>query len=83
MGSDVLVYPNPFADNINIRFAFDEEQQVSIEIFNMAGVKVYAEKTKVYSMGVHTKSIPTSSFVSGAYILNVSGSINKSLILTK
>lgn len=82
-GSDVLVFPNPFGDNINIRFAFDEEQQVSIEIFNMAGVKVYAEKTKVYSMGVHTKSIPTSSFVPGAYILNVSGSINKSLILTK
>ena len=79
----ILAYPNPFTDYLNIRFTLDSEQKVSITLFNMSGNQVYAEKPKVYTAGTHTVPISTGPYAKGAYILNISGSLNKSLILIK
>ena len=48
--SDFVVYPVPFKDNINIKYLFDSDSVVEIQIFDMKGALVFKYKdSEVYS----------------------------------
>lgn len=75
-GSNVLVYPNPVADVLNIKLLTDENQQGRIEILSIEGRVVHAEMitsdTQVYQ-------IDASSLPKGLYLCRI---INGKLIET-
>lgn len=39
---DIRIYPNPFDDMVNIVYNSQDTQTISVEIFNVAGMKVYS-----------------------------------------
>lgn len=47
------VYPNPFNAEATIRFALENEDKVSINIYDMTGKKVWARSDK-YQAGIHS-----------------------------
>jgi len=58
---NLINFPNPFQEQTEFRFNHnkpDEELEVNIQIFNLAGKLVYELNTPVYSGGFQTEPIP-------------------------
>jgi len=66
------IYPNPFENTIRIDFDLANKQNISIEIFNVAGVKVYSGSKKNYPNGKNSTSIQVN-LIKGIYTLYVNG----------
>ena len=68
---DVTQYPNPFANETNVRFSLDEASNVSYTITDMTG-KVIATVNKGNLMsGNHTITVDGSSLANGIYYFNL------------
>ncbi|MFA5417367.1 MAG: C25 family cysteine peptidase [Bacteroidales bacterium] len=50
----VTTYPNPFNDQVTLKFNLDEKATVSLEVFDLTGRMVYATEPKVMSTGLQT-----------------------------
>ncbi|MEM7161928.1 MAG: T9SS type A sorting domain-containing protein [Bacteroidota bacterium] len=66
----VNVYPNPANDNVTIAFNLDSESQVSFEMYNLIGEKVYVS-TQQNFVGNNNVNIDVSSLSVGIYTLNM------------
>jgi hypothetical protein len=69
--SSIVVYPNPFAENIIIE-GFQPNEAYNIEILSLDGRLVLSSEN-VCIFDDSKKTINTSSLCAGAYILNVQG----------
>lgn len=79
-------YPNPFNPSTTISYALDAPSRVSINIYNMLGVKVATLEDGFRSAGEHTISFDASSLSSGIYIYRLtsgSNSLTKRMTLLK
>ena len=47
-------HPNPFNPNTTIAFVLEDEQQVSISVFDLEGRRVATITDQVYGPGVHS-----------------------------
>ncbi len=63
------MYPNPTTANTNIALQLDKEQNVTVEVFNMLGEKVYSDNQGNISAGNHTIIINGSSLQNGVYFV--------------
>jgi len=65
------VYPNPFNPETTIRFAVQEKQNVSVEIFSLLGQKIVTLENKIYDKGEHEVKWKAEKFSSGFYLIRI------------
>lgn len=81
---NINIYPNPSNGKVNVAFSLKELQNVTIEVFNVIGQKVYGNHFDKLSAGQHIIAIDTKGFVSGIYMIRLiseSGTVTKKLIV--
>ncbi|HKR03751.1 MAG TPA: T9SS type A sorting domain-containing protein [Bacteroidia bacterium] len=89
-GSDLFSYsvsPNPASDNAIVRIVSSNDDQVSVDIYNMVGKKM----AQAYNETVHAQeemkfNINTSDLSNGIYIININTSVKtyqQKLIVSK
>jgi hypothetical protein len=66
----IQVYPNPTSDLLNISFNSELQSNVTIEIIDMTGKKIYSE-TSVVQIGSNVRSVFTNKFKSGIYFVKI------------
>ncbi len=69
--SSVQVYPNPAADNAMISFSTAKEANVTIEIVNTLGAKIFAQTYGVRAAGVQMVPVSLSELSNGVYMVNI------------
>ncbi len=81
--SSVNAYPNPFNDMLNIVIDAAENDNVTINVYNVSGQMIYTTNTQV-SNGENNIEIATSNYGAGVYFINVVGnSINETIKVVK
>jgi flagellar hook assembly protein FlgD len=65
-----MVYPNPFNPVTTIAFSLSEQQNVTIEAYNVKGQKVATVHQGSMDKGDHTLTWNASDLPSGIYYLN-------------
>jgi len=68
-GVSFNLYPNPTNNNTNVAFSLDKDQNITVEVYNMLGEKVYSDNEGLLSSGQHTISINGSNFQNGVYFV--------------
>ncbi len=63
------IYPNPFADKLEVALAAPAKTKVVMELRNELGITI---ATKTYSAGTRQITIPTSQLPAGVYVLRMS-----------
>jgi hypothetical protein len=69
--STFSLYPNPASDFTNIEFILEQNENVSISVYDMMGKVVYNNDLGNTINGYHTQQMDFSGFQSGMYILNL------------
>jgi hypothetical protein len=67
--SDVVVYPNPFQNQFALKLLSQDVSEVSIEIHNLTGMKIY-EGTQKLSKGVNNIPLELSNQPAGIFLLS-------------
>ena len=70
-GFSFSLYPNPANSNINIAYQLESEQNVTVELFNMLGEKVYDDNEGLSSAGQHSMVLNTEQFEPGIYFVRL------------
>lgn len=70
--SKLQVYPNPASAVVNYSVTSHSSDQLTVQIYNLAGVLVSARE-EVIAAGVTQQSIAISNLKSGNYILKITG----------
>ncbi len=65
------VYPNPFRDELHIRFTVVNDDPVWFRFRDLTGRETAAFSFR-YSVGTHTVSLPTATLAAGLYLLEYS-----------
>ena len=74
---EILMFPNPVSNTINLKFESSSVENLSVEIITMDGRKLLSTSLSNYEI----KSIDTSTFSSGIYLTNFYA--NQALIASK
>ncbi|NND76866.1 MAG: T9SS type A sorting domain-containing protein [Flavobacteriales bacterium] len=64
------VFPNPATNNMTVNFSLDTDSQVSFEVFNLLGERVYVSAQDNF-VGNNSVTIDVSNLTSGMYTLNM------------
>ncbi len=67
---NVILFPIPVADKLNISFNLPKPNIITINILNATGQLIYGEKT-IYSGGQKVLTVNTSSFARGLYFVQL------------
>lgn len=67
----IETYPNPFNDEINIKFNLQASTEASINIVDVMGRVVYTLGSEQYTSGQNSVIIKTNGFVPGVYTLTI------------
>ena len=70
IGDALTVYPNPVDDELNIKGVVDNNEDVSIEIFDLTGKLVYSSTVTVSDYTLEAL-VNMTDFTSGSYMLKV------------
>lgn len=70
-GNDFELFPNPATTQTAITFSLQTEQEVSIEVFNEMGEKIYSIPTEKLSAGNHVENIETKNMSAGIYFIQL------------
>ena len=62
-------YPNPFNPTVNIPFVVSELSTISIEIYDLNGIKVDQVANNIYSPGTYSVQWRADGFASGTYFV--------------
>ncbi len=68
----ITIYPNPIKNTISIAVRLMNPDELSFDVFDMAGKKVISEKENMIN-GISTEIIATESLAEGEYILKIIG----------
>lgn len=69
--NDIIVYPNPFMENLNYSFVLDANKNVKISIVNAIGVVVEVLEDRTFSAGQHLLEWNNVSLAQGYYYLRI------------
>ena len=67
---DIFVYPNPATGNAYLAYNLKETGNVTIEIYNMLGEKVYSVNKGSMPAGDHTEMFNTANMTTGIYFIH-------------
>jgi len=70
-GNDILVFPNPARDQINLYFYLTFSSEISIEIIDLLGRKVFRDEIIPETPGYQYISLDINQLASGFYVLQV------------
>ncbi len=70
--SDVFVYPNPSASQVNLNLTLFQSSEISVEIYNDIGQLIQLIPTQLYETGIQTISIDDNQLSKGIYFIKVS-----------
>ncbi len=79
---NLLVYPNPTANELNIEFYIEDKSDINIAIHNVVGQKIYAEQVRS-CFGKCKKKISTENLANGVYVISINfeeGTVVKKII---
>lgn len=79
-------YPNPFNGQTNISFSLNETEEITLEIYDLSGKKIYELLNKTLSEGKYSIKFDSNNLSSGIYfykLSNLRNSISKKMILIK
>lgn len=68
--ASVTVFPNPSAEILNVGFATDKDQEITITLTDTKGQVVYSA-TEMYNNGTHNATINVQNVANGSYILSI------------
>lgn len=75
--SDLKVFPNPTSNGvINLQFNYNNEEEITVRIYNLIGKEVLSEKTPS-SNGFYEKTVDLSDYPKGIYIVEISNGTQK------
>ncbi len=63
------LYPNPTNGDANVQFNLEKEQNVTVELYNMIGEKVYSNNNGKTAAGAHMITIAGNTLQNGIYIV--------------
>jgi hypothetical protein len=66
----LMVFPNPAHDRFTINFRNDSYQDVTFELLNLTGEKIFQDLWKI-APGLITKTIRTETWFGGLYLLKI------------
>ncbi|MBN2730101.1 MAG: family 16 glycosylhydrolase [Bacteroidales bacterium] len=70
LNKEFLIYPNPANEKLNVFYSANNNRPATIIIIDINGNELYREQRK-NSIGANKKTIDTSQFPSGTYILRI------------
>lgn len=79
-------YPNPFNPSTTITFSLNKHEQVTLEVFNMAGQLMQTITNQVYGSGTHSITVRAENLATGVYFYRLktpSATISKRFTLIK
>jgi hypothetical protein len=79
----LMVYPNPAENLLNISFLVEENQSLEVRLISATGKVIYSENAKDFS-GYYVNTIDLSGFSKGVYFLsltNDNGTVNKKVVV--
>jgi hypothetical protein len=87
-GFSFSMFPNPANSNSNSNIAYqlESEQNVTVELFNMLGEKVYGENLGLTSAGQHSMVLNTQQYEPGIYFVRLTtdnGTALKKLVIQR
>ena len=68
--NNIMLFPDPVKEKLQIRFKFDSGKEISYDIFDEKGISVYSMNGKSVKKNCIT-NIDCSSFASGIYFLKI------------
>lgn len=75
-GTILGAYPNPFISTVGLQFFVDQPQNLTFQIFDMAGKLVKSESLGLVSNGLHYKTIQAGELPVGQYRINITDGIH-------
>jgi hypothetical protein len=69
--NDLLVFPNPVRDQMNLYFYIDFSGEICIELFDLLGRKAFHYVTSLENTGYQFINLQTGNLASGYYVLRV------------
>ena len=77
------IYPNPASSVLHLKIALDQEQQIVVRIYDVAG-KLMLNKTQTFSAGQQEMEMDISALPAGYYLAQVStGAVNQTMKFVK
>ena len=65
------VYPNPFKEEFEVEFTLDNDEFISIDIFDVTGRKVKSLFNGLLNSGLHNLDIDASDIAKGSYFIEL------------
>jgi hypothetical protein len=81
--NEVLIYPNPAKDQVQLALSSDKKQQVKMMVYDFMGVLLQTKDLSV-KQGTNVFSINTNQWKPGGYMIQLvseTGTINKKLLI--
>jgi hypothetical protein len=79
---EMITYPNPFHDNINISLKTESSFEALIKIYDLSG-KLIKSQNEYINQGENVITLSMGEISNGMYIINISSSDNKFSTFTK
>ncbi len=78
-GIEMLAFPNPVSDQINVRFTLDNSSSVSFDIYDITGKSVRSINAGHFAAGENSVVISRENLNSGIYLLRMNSETNKGI----
>jgi hypothetical protein len=72
--SQVVTFPNPVKENLNINFFVSKQKELTLTINDFTGKEIETRKVNITSPGTNSLQVNTSVFSSGLYFYRLSSS---------
>ena len=82
----ISIYPNPVKDNLFVNIPLQQQSNISLQLFDTNGKKVYATLPETFNRGRHDFTIKTEKLSAGVYnlvIISDNEISNKKVIISK
>ncbi len=71
ISEDVVVYPNPAADNATVTYTLTSESNVTILVRDLSGKVVYTTESGLVGAGTYNTTIDMNAFAQGMYTITL------------
>jgi hypothetical protein len=78
-GIEMLAFPNPVSDQINVRFTLDKSSSVSFDIYDITGKSVRSINAGHFAAGENSVVIQRENLRTGMYLLKMNSETNSGI----